>query len=57
MPGCATHQVRGCHTWAVNDGPFAANHTVVLLRGGWMTVMADVVPVDSRLRWREDDGA
>jgi hypothetical protein len=28
------HQVRGCHAWSVNGGPFAASHTVGLARGG-----------------------
>jgi hypothetical protein len=28
------HQVRGCHAWSVNGGPFAASHTVVLAQGG-----------------------
>jgi plastocyanin len=28
------HQVRGCHTWSVNGGPFAASHSLTLSRGG-----------------------
>ena len=28
------HQVRGCHTWSVNGGPFAASRSVTLARGG-----------------------
>ena len=28
------HQVRGCHAWSVNGGPFAASHTMTLARGG-----------------------
>ena len=24
------HQVRGCHSWSVNGGPFAASHPVTL---------------------------
>lgn len=28
------HQVRGCHAWSVNGGPFAAAHTLTLARGG-----------------------
>ena len=28
------HQVRGCHSWSVNGGPFAASHVVTLTRGG-----------------------
>jgi plastocyanin len=28
------HQVRGCHSWSVNGGPFAASHVVTLNRGG-----------------------
>jgi plastocyanin len=28
------HQVRGCHTWSVNGGPFAASRAVTLARSG-----------------------
>jgi hypothetical protein len=28
------HQVRGCHSWSVNGGAFAASHIVTLARGG-----------------------
>ena len=28
------HQVRGCHAWSVNGGPFAASHTISVARGG-----------------------
>jgi hypothetical protein len=28
------HQVRGCHAWSVNGGPYAAFQTVSLARGG-----------------------
>ncbi len=39
------HQLRGCHTWSVNGGPFAASQTVLLRRGGWITVTNnDVMP-------------
>jgi hypothetical protein len=39
------HQVRGCHTWSVNGGPFAAGQTIALRRGGWITVVNnDVMP-------------
>ena len=46
-PGHATvlirHQVRGCHTWSVNGGPFRAIQTVALRRGGWIAVTNDDV--------------
>lgn len=32
------HQVRGCHTWSVNGGRFAASQNVVLARGGTITI-------------------
>jgi hypothetical protein len=39
------HQLRGCHSWSVSGGPFAANQTVALHRGGWLTVTNnDVMP-------------
>ncbi len=39
------HQLRGCHTWSVNGGPFRASQTLVLRRGGWITVTNnDVMP-------------
>lgn len=39
------HQLRGCHNWSVNGGGFAANQTVALHRGGWLTVTNnDVMP-------------
>ena len=28
------HQLRGCHSWSVNGGPFAASHSMTLARGG-----------------------
>jgi plastocyanin len=28
------HQMRGCHAWSVNGGPFAASHAIALARGG-----------------------
>src|SRR5918911_4157709 len=48
-PGHATlvirHQVRGCHTWSVNGGPFAASQNIVIRRGGWITITNnDVMP-------------
>jgi hypothetical protein len=39
------HQVRGCHTWSVNGGPFKASQTVRLARGSVLTVVNnDVMP-------------
>jgi plastocyanin len=32
------HQVRGCHTWAVNGGIFKASHSITLQRGGTLVV-------------------
>jgi hypothetical protein len=39
------HQVRGCHSWSVNGGAFRASQTIVLRRGGSITVRnIDVMP-------------
>jgi hypothetical protein len=39
------HQLRGCHTWSVNGGPFKARQTVDVRAGGWITVTNnDVMP-------------
>jgi len=39
------HQVRGCHSWSVNGGAFKASQSIVLRRGGFMTVTNnDVMP-------------
>ena len=39
------HQTHGCHAWAVNGGAFAASHSIVLRRGGWLTLTNnDVMP-------------
>ncbi len=39
------HQLRGCHSWSVSGGRFAANQTLVLRRGSWLTVTNnDVMP-------------
>jgi hypothetical protein len=39
------HQVRGCHSWSVNGGPFKASQAIALKRGGWLTVRNnDVMP-------------
>ncbi len=39
------HQVRGCHSWSVNGGPFKASQTISLQRRGWITVTNnDVMP-------------
>ncbi len=32
------HQLRGCHSWSVNGGPFSPSQAVVLSRGGSITV-------------------
>jgi plastocyanin len=32
------HQMRGCHTWSVNGGPFKASQSITLRRGSWLTV-------------------
>ena len=31
------HQLRGCHSWSVNGGPFKAAQTLSLARGGTIT--------------------
>ncbi|HEY2937671.1 MAG TPA: hypothetical protein VGJ25_13795 [Gaiellaceae bacterium] len=39
------HQVRGCHTWSVNGGPFRAGQAISLQRGGWVAITNnDVMP-------------
>jgi plastocyanin len=39
------HQVRGCHSWSLNGGAYSASHTIVLSRGGSVTVTNnDVMP-------------
>ncbi len=39
------HQVRGCHSWAVNSGPFKVSQTITLRLGSWITVTNnDVMP-------------
>jgi plastocyanin len=39
------HQVRGCHTWAVNSGKYAATIRTSLARGGTITFTNnDVMP-------------
>jgi hypothetical protein len=32
------HQVRGCHSWSLNGGPFIVRQMVTLSRGGSLTV-------------------
>jgi hypothetical protein len=32
------HQLRGCHTWSVNGGPFKASQSITLRRGAWLSV-------------------
>ena len=31
------HQLRGCHSWSLNGGPFKASQTMTLARGGTIT--------------------
>jgi plastocyanin len=39
------HQVRGCHTWAVNGGVFKASQSITLKRGATLAVTDnDVMP-------------
>jgi hypothetical protein len=39
------HQLRGCHSWSVNAGRFAASHSMTLARGGAITFTDnDVMP-------------
>jgi hypothetical protein len=39
------HQLRGCHSWAVNGGAFDAQQAVALRRGGSITITNnDVMP-------------
>jgi plastocyanin len=39
------HQVRGCHSWSVNGGPYRASQTVHVARGATITVVDnDVMP-------------
>ena len=39
------HQVRGCHAWSVNGGPWAASQAVRLARNGTITIVDnDVMP-------------
>jgi len=40
------HQVRGCHTWSLNGGPFEASHSVALSRGAALTVTVTVTDDD-----------
>lgn len=35
------HQLRGCHSWSLNDGPTRINQTVSINRGGSITVTND----------------
>jgi len=37
------HQVRGCHAWSVNGGPFKASQSIALGRGGSLTITNDDV--------------
>lgn len=39
------HQLRGCHSWSVNGGPFKPTQSLTLARGGGVTVIDnDVMP-------------
>jgi hypothetical protein len=39
------HQLRGCHAWSLNGGAYRASQTVLLHRGGSVTVVnGDVMP-------------
>ena len=39
------HQLRGCHSWSINGGPFRASQSVRIARGGTITfVNNDVMP-------------
>ena len=39
------HQTRGCHSWSVNGGAFAAGQAIVLKRGASLTIKNnDVMP-------------
>jgi plastocyanin len=39
------HQMKGCHTWSVNGGPYRATQQTALARGGTITfVDNDVMP-------------
>jgi plastocyanin len=39
------HQMRGCHTWAVNNGAYKASQSVAITRGGSITfVDNDIMP-------------
>jgi len=39
------HQMKGCHAWSVNGGPYRASQQTVLARGGTITfVDNDVMP-------------
>jgi plastocyanin len=40
-----SHQMRGCHSWALNGGPSVVQQVVSLARGGTITVVDnDVMP-------------
>jgi plastocyanin len=32
------HQMRGCHSWSINGGPFKASQSITLRRGALLTV-------------------
>lgn len=39
------HQLRGCHSWSLNGGPYRTSRTVVIRHGGSISVTNnDVMP-------------
>jgi hypothetical protein len=39
------HQIRGCHTWSVNSGPYRASQSITMKHGSVLTVTDnDVMP-------------
>ena len=46
------HFVRGCHSWALNSGPFRVNQVVKLARGGTLLVTNDDLMVQDLMKTR-----
>jgi hypothetical protein len=44
------HQVRGCHSWSLNGGPFIVRQVVALGRGGSLTVTNNDLMVQDLLK-------
>ena len=44
------HQLRGCHTWSLNGGPFRAELTARVARGGSLTITNNDVMVQKLLQ-------